>query len=124
MPLTWCYFNGSIDLNGLPVSGAGRSSVETFSYYHSFGIFGRSVSALAVLPYSAGHFQGAETGAEQQYLANSRMGGTALVPVTKNQSLKFSFSNGTYIRFGGNYMTVSVSWQYHWLGRPNQFRTT
>jgi hypothetical protein len=49
---------------------------------------------------------------------NSRLGGTAAVPITKHQSLKFSYSNGTYIRFGGDYQNVSIAWQYSWLGRP------
>jgi hypothetical protein len=49
---------------------------------------------------------------------DSRIGGTFSVPVSKHQSLKFSYSNGTYIRFGGNYQNVSVAWQYSWLGRP------
>ena len=31
----------------------------------------------------------------------SRIGGTFSVPVSKQQSLEFSYSNGTYIRFGG-----------------------
>jgi hypothetical protein len=51
--------------------------------------------------------------------ANSRIGGTVAVPITKHQSLKFSYSDGTYIRFGGNYQNVSAAWQYSWLGRPN-----
>jgi Putative MetA-pathway of phenol degradation len=50
---------------------------------------------------------------------NSRIGGTFAVPITKHQSLKFSYSTGTYIRFGGNYQNVSAAWQYSWLGRPN-----
>lgn len=33
---------------------------------------------------------------------NSRIGGTASIPISKHQSLKFSYSDGTYIRFGGN----------------------
>jgi hypothetical protein len=49
---------------------------------------------------------------------NSRVGGTASIPVSKHQSLKFSYSNGAYIRYGGNYQSVSVAWQYSWLGRP------
>ena len=49
----------------------------------------------------------------------SRLGGTASFPITKHQSVKVSYSNGTYIRFGGNYQSVSVAWQYSWLGRPN-----
>jgi hypothetical protein len=49
---------------------------------------------------------------------NSRIGGTVSVPISKHQSLKFSYNNGTYIRFGGNYQNVSAAWQYSWLGRP------
>jgi hypothetical protein len=51
--------------------------------------------------------------------ANSRIGGSVAVPITKHQTLKFSYSDGTYIRFGGNYQNVSAAWQYSWLGRPN-----
>ena len=50
---------------------------------------------------------------------NSRVGGTAAIPITGHQSLKFGYSDGTYIRYGGNYQNVSVAWQYSWLGRPN-----
>ena len=48
----------------------------------------------------------------------SRIGGTFAYPFTKHQSLKFSYSDGTYVRFGGNYNNVAVAWQYSWLGRP------
>ena len=48
----------------------------------------------------------------------SRIGGTASIPISKHQSIKVSYSNGTYIVFGGNYQNVSVAWQYYWLGRP------
>jgi hypothetical protein len=50
---------------------------------------------------------------------NSRLGGTASIPISKHQALKFSYSDGSYIRYGGNYQNVSVAWQYSWLGRPN-----
>jgi hypothetical protein len=50
---------------------------------------------------------------------NSRIGGTASVPLGKHQSVKFSYSRGAYIRYGGNYDNVSIGWQYSWLGRPN-----
>jgi Putative MetA-pathway of phenol degradation len=50
--------------------------------------------------------------------ANSRIGGTVSLPISRHQSLKFSYSNGTYIRFGGNYQNVTVAWQYSWLGNP------
>ena len=49
----------------------------------------------------------------------SRIGVTASFPIGKHQSIKASYSDGTYIVFGGNYQNVAVSWQYSWLGRPN-----
>jgi len=50
---------------------------------------------------------------------NSRVGVTASIPLTRHQSIKLSYSNGAYIRYGGNYQNISVAWQYSWLGRPN-----
>jgi hypothetical protein len=50
---------------------------------------------------------------------SSRLGGTGAVRISKHQSLKFSYSDGTYVRYGGNYQNVSIGWQYSWLGRPN-----
>jgi hypothetical protein len=48
----------------------------------------------------------------------SRIGVTASFPINKHQSIKASYSDGTYIRFGGNYQSVSVAWQYSWIGQP------
>ena len=49
---------------------------------------------------------------------SSRIGGTFSFPLVKHQSIKISYSNGTYVRFGGNYQSVSVAWQYSWIGWP------
>lgn len=49
---------------------------------------------------------------------NSRIGATVSIPVTRHQAIKFSYNNGAYIRYGGNFQNVSVAWQYSWLGRP------
>ena len=49
---------------------------------------------------------------------NSRIGATASFPLKKHQSLKVSYSNGTYTLFGGDYQNLSIAWQYSWLGRP------
>ncbi|HET7441314.1 MAG TPA: hypothetical protein VFJ47_08435 [Terriglobales bacterium] len=43
---------------------------------------------------------------------SSRLGGTAAFRVSKHQSIKVTYSDGTYIRFGGNWQHVSVAWQY------------
>jgi hypothetical protein len=47
---------------------------------------------------------------------SSRIGGTFALPLSRHQSLKFSYSDGTYVRFGGNYQNVQVGWQYSWIG--------
>jgi hypothetical protein len=49
---------------------------------------------------------------------SSRIGGTVSFPVSKHQSIKVSYSSGTYVRFGGNYQNVSLAWQYSWLNWP------
>jgi hypothetical protein len=48
----------------------------------------------------------------------SRIGVTASIPINGHQSIKASYSDGTYIRFGGNYQNVSIAWQYSWIGWP------
>jgi len=49
--------------------------------------------------------------------ANSRIGATTSIPISKRQSVKFSYSDGAIARYGGNYRNVSLAWQYSWLGR-------
>jgi hypothetical protein len=44
---------------------------------------------------------------------NSRIGGTVSIPISKHQSLKVSYADGAYIRYGGNYQRFLC-----WLGRP------
>jgi len=51
---------------------------------------------------------------------SSRFGATASIPFFgQHQSLKFSYSDGDYVRFGGNYQNVAVAWQYSWIGKPD-----
>ena len=268
--LTWSYFNGGVNFNGaVPITGAtGAYSVPSFSYYHSFGLFGHSANITASLPYGVGYFQGEighlhesvyrsglvdftarfsvnliggpalplrefvkwrqktllgvslkvlaptgqyspekivnwginrwafkpELGYSERwgnwlldayagawlYTANpsyndvpspkpqtespigsfeghisrnfgpgtwasldgnfwwggvtslssiqnlatkqtsSRLGGTFAWRFAKHQSLKMSYSDGTYVRFGGNYHSVQVAWQYSWIGWPKR----
>jgi hypothetical protein len=47
---------------------------------------------------------------------SSRVGLTIAVPFTLHQSLKISYSDGAYVRYGGNYHSVSLAWQYAWIG--------
>ena len=63
-----------------------------------------------------GSLKGAENPATRQ--TSSRIGATASLPISKHQSVKFSYSDDLYTRFGGAYRNVSAAWQYSWLGRP------
>jgi hypothetical protein len=49
---------------------------------------------------------------------SSRIGVSAAWRFSNHQSLKASYSRGTYVRFGGNYQNLQVAWQYSWLGWP------
>ena len=49
---------------------------------------------------------------------NSRIGITASFPLSRRQSLKLSYAQGAYVRFGGDYRIVSAAWQYSWIDRP------
>ena len=49
---------------------------------------------------------------------SSRLGATASFTYSAHQTIKIAFSDGDYVRFGGNYNHVSVAWQYSWLGHP------
>jgi len=66
--LTESFYTGGLDFNGtIPIAGAtGRYNVPVFSYYHSFGFFGRSANVTGSLPYAVGHFQGSVLGTQTQ----------------------------------------------------------
>ncbi len=49
---------------------------------------------------------------------SSRIGGSASFPISRHQSIKVSYSDGTFISFGGNYHNLSFAWQYSWFGQP------
>jgi hypothetical protein len=46
---------------------------------------------------------------------NSRVGLTASFPLLRHQTVKVSYAQGAYIRFGGDYRIFSVAWQYSWI---------
>jgi hypothetical protein len=53
------FYTGGLDFNGtIPITGAtGTYGIPIFSYYHSFGILGRSANISGSLPYAVGHFR-------------------------------------------------------------------
>ena len=46
---------------------------------------------------------------------NSRLGVTLSLPLTRRQSLKFSFSSGTSTRIGSAFDTAGLAWQFVWI---------
>jgi Putative MetA-pathway of phenol degradation len=64
----------------------------------------------------ATNLNGEETGGTRQ--GNSRIGATASVPLNQHHSLKFSYSTGARVRFGGDFENLSVAWQYGWTRKP------
>lgn len=49
--------------------------------------------------------------------SNSRIGATAVLPVSKRSAVKLSFSRGAIVRIGQNFTTFSVGWQMTWIGK-------
>jgi Putative MetA-pathway of phenol degradation len=52
------------------------------------------------------------------YQRSSRVGVTASIPITARHSIKISYSEGAYVRYGGNYRAIFAAWQYGWVGSP------
>jgi hypothetical protein len=45
---------------------------------------------------------------------NSRIGATYSLPLNSRQSIKVVWAKGVTTRFGGNFNTIAVGWQYTW----------
>jgi hypothetical protein len=52
------------------------------------------------------------------YQRSSRIGVTASIPISTRNSIKLSYSDGAFVQYGGNYRSISASWQYGWVGWP------
>jgi hypothetical protein len=55
-------------------------------------------------------------GEKGEPLGHARLGLTAALSVTRNQSIKFYGSNGVYSRSGGDFWTTGIVWQFRWGG--------
>ena len=52
--------------------------------------------------------------AQQDQQHNTRIGGTVVVPIGINQSIKFAASTGTWVQSGSNFTSFAVAYQYLW----------
>jgi hypothetical protein len=72
--------------------------------------------------FDATYYDGGQTTldgvAKQDRQSNSRAGITFSMPMTKQYSLKFSFSRGATTRIGSNFTAFGLGLQYAWFDRP------
>jgi hypothetical protein len=47
-------------------------------------------------------------------LGNARAGALVAFPVTQQHSIKLNVSRGLYTRFGTDFLTLGIAWQYRW----------
>ena len=101
------------------VNTKSESPVFGFEGHVSYDVKPRLWTSLDVNFWTGGQssINGIENSATLQ--RSSRIGGTLSVPINNHQSMKVAYSNGAYVRYGGDYQSVSFGWQYSWYGRPN-----
>ncbi len=81
--LTYSFYDGGLNFSGtIPITGAtGTYSVPVLSYYHSFGLFGRSANITASLPYAVGTFTGKALGNERSIYRSGLLDFSARISV-------------------------------------------
>jgi hypothetical protein len=81
--LTYSYYSGSLLFDGAaPITGAtGTYNVSVLTYYHAFGLLGRSTNMNASLRYALGTFQGNVAGTQQQVYRSGLLDFSARISV-------------------------------------------
>jgi hypothetical protein len=115
----WFYTTNSASYAGAVTSPQSESPIGSLEGHLSYDVKARLWLSLDANFWWGGitSLSGVQNLATKQ--TGSRLGGTGSFPIGKHQSIKVSYSEGTYIRFGGNYRSVLAAWQFSWLGRPN-----
>jgi len=114
----WFYTQNSASFDGPIVAPQTQAPIGSFEGHLSYDIKPRLWVSLDGNFWAGGITSLSGIQNVQTKQTGSRIGGTASIPIGKHQSIKASYSDGTYIRFGGNYQNVSVAWQYSWIGQP------
>jgi hypothetical protein len=114
----WLYTTNSKSYAGPVTEPQNQSPIGSFEGHLSYDVKPRLWMSLDGNFWWGGitSLSGVENLATKQ--TSSRVGATVSFPVGKHQSLKVSYSRGTYVRFGGDYQNLSVGWQYSWLNWP------
>jgi outer membrane putative beta-barrel porin/alpha-amylase len=114
----WFYTWNSASFNGPVVAPQTEAPIGAFEGHLSYDLMPRLWVSLDGNFWAGGITSLSGVQNLQTKQIASRIGATASIPISKHQSIKASYSDGTYVRFGGNYQSVSVAWQYSWVGQP------
>jgi hypothetical protein len=98
------------------VQSKAQSPVAAFETHLSYDVRPRLWISLDANFWSGGESSVNGVANRATYQKNSRVGVTASIPISAHNSIRLSYSDGAYVRFGGSYRTLSLSWQYGWLG--------
>jgi len=92
-----------------------QGPTPAFEGHISYDIRPRAWVSLDVNYWTGGETTVNGVANKSSYQKNSRVGVTASFPFTAHQSVKLSYSDGAYIRYGGNYRSISAVWTYAWF---------
>jgi hypothetical protein len=105
---------------GAPGSIRRQSPIASFEGHVSYDIKPRLWLSVDVNYWYGGRTTVNSVQSLTSLQANSRLGITGSVPISRSQALKCSFSDGVITRVGGSFKILSVAWQYSWFGVPFQ----
>jgi hypothetical protein len=114
----WFYTRNPASFDGPVVAPQTEAPIGAFEGHLSYDVKTRLWMSLDANFWAGGIASLSGIKNLQSKQAGSRIGATASIPISKRQSIKASYSDGTYVRFGGNYQNVSIAWQYSWIGWP------
>jgi hypothetical protein len=100
------------------VRSRSQSPVTGFETHLSYDVRPRLWVSLDANFWSGGETSVNGVASPSTYQKSSRVGVTASIPLGTHNSIRLSYSDGAYVRYGGNYRSVSLSWQYGWVGWP------
>ena len=95
-----------------------QSPVTAFEAHLSYDVRPRLWISLDANFWSGGEASVNGAANPATYQRSSRVGVTASIPISARNSIKLSYNDGAYVRYGGNYRSISASWQYGWVGWP------
>jgi Putative MetA-pathway of phenol degradation len=95
-----------------------QSPVTAFEAHLSYDVRPRLWISLDANFWSGGETSVNGAANPSTYQRSSRVGVTASIPISARNSIKLSYNDGAYVRYGGNYRSISASWQYGWVGWP------